>query len=103
MQRAVGARTRFEIVYRLTHGGDLRPAPLDELMDIDDSTLHYLLNKLVNVGIVEKRKRSDRDDNGLSTYYRVTALGEVTLTQGVEALLHREWDFLTAYNSSNDG
>lgn len=103
MQRAVGDRTRFEIVYRLTHGGDSSPAQLDEVMDIDDSTLHYHLNKLVDVGLVEKRKRTERDENGLSTYYRVTALGEVILAHGVEELLRREWDFLTAYDSSNDG
>lgn len=101
MQRAVGDRTRFEIVYRLAHGGDLSPTQLTERMDIDDSTLHYHLNKLVDVGLVEKRKRTKRTENGLYTYYRVTALGTVILEHGVEELLRREWDFRTAYDSGD--
>lgn len=103
MQQAVGDRTRFEIVYRLTHGGDMSPTQLDDLMDIDDSTLHYHLNRPVEVGLVEKRKRTERDEKGVSTYYRVTALGEVILEHGVEELLRREWDFQTADDSSADG
>ena len=100
MQRAVGDRTRFEIVYRLVHGGAMSPAELEAAMDIDDSTLHYHLNKLVDVGLVEKRKRTERDSNGLYTYYRATVLAEVILEHGVEELLRREWDFSEAYDSS---
>ncbi|MFB6309138.1 MAG: ArsR/SmtB family transcription factor [Haloarculaceae archaeon] len=99
MQRAIGDRTRFEIVYRLLHGGDTSPTELADTIEIDDSTLHYHLNELVDVGLVEKRKRSERDRDGLDTYYRVTALGEVILEHGVEELLRREWDFRTAYDS----
>lgn len=100
MQRAVGDRTRFEIIYRLAHGGDQSPTQLNERMDIDDSTLHYHLNKLVDVGLVEKRTRTKRNENGLYTYYRATSLGNVILEHGVEELLRREWDFQVAYDSS---
>lgn len=100
MQAAVGDRTRFEIVYRLVHGGELSPTELDDQMDVDDSTLHYHLSKLVDVGLVEKRKRTERDGDGLYTYYRVTVLGEVILEHGVEELLRREWDFAEAYDGS---
>lgn len=100
MQAAVGDRTRFEIVYRLAHSGDLTPTELDEMMDIDDSTLHYHLNKLRDVGLVEKRVRTERDSDGLYAYYRATVLGEVILEHGVEELLRREWDFSEAYDSS---
>ncbi|MFH5801639.1 helix-turn-helix domain-containing protein [Haladaptatus sp. CMAA 1911] len=102
MQAAIGERTRFEIVYRLVHSGEMSPTHLDEVMDIDDSTLHYHLNKLRDVGLIEKRIRTERDSRGLNTYYRATALGEVILEHGVEELLRREWDFNEAYDSSTD-
>jgi len=54
MHAAVGHRTRYEILYRLVHGGDMSPKELEGVIGIDDSTLHYHLNKLVDVGLVEK-------------------------------------------------
>lgn len=103
MQRAIGNRTRFEIVYRLVHGTTMSPTELEETMDIDDSTLHYHLNTLIDVGLVEKRKRTERESSGLHTYYRATILAEVILDHGVEELLCREWDFNDAYDSTADG
>lgn len=102
MQAAIGNRTRFEIVYRLSHTDELTPTELDSVMDIDDSTLHYHLGKLQDVGLIEKRVRTERDSEGLYTYYRATILGEVILEHGVEELLRREWDFSEAYDSSTE-
>lgn len=100
MQRAIGDRTRFEIVYRLAHHEDgMSPTELNELLEIDDSTLHYHLNALVDVGLVEKRKRTERGSEGTYTYYNATILGDATLEHGVEELMRREWDFKDAYNS----
>ncbi len=100
MQAAVGNRTRFEIVYRLSHADELTPTELGETMDVDDSTLHYHLGELRDVGLVEKRVSTERDSDGLYTYYRATILGDVLLEHGIEELLHREWDFSQAYDSS---
>ncbi|MWV39675.1 winged helix-turn-helix domain-containing protein [Natrialba sp. INN-245] len=100
MQAAVGDRTRFEIVYRLAHAGDMTPTELNEVIEIDDSTLHYHLNKLRDVGLVEKRVQTERDSDGLYAYYSATVLGEAILEHGVEELLRREWDFREAYDSS---
>lgn len=99
MQQSIGNRTRFEIVYRLVHAGEMSPAELNEVIPIDDSTLHYHLNKLVDVGLVERRKRTERTSEGLYTYYRATILAETILEHGVEELLRREWDFKEAYSS----
>lgn len=99
MQRSIGDRTRFEIVYRLVHGGSKSPTELNDAMEIDDSTLHYHLNELVDVGLIERRKRTERDSDGLYTYYRATVLAEALLEHGVEELLRREWDFSEAYSS----
>lgn len=98
MQAAIGDRTRFEIVYRLVHAGSMSPTELTDSMDVDDSTLHYHLNKLVDVGLAEKRKRAERSSTGLYTYYRATILAEAILEHGVEELLRREWEFLEAYD-----
>jgi DNA-binding transcriptional ArsR family regulator len=100
MHAAVGHRTRYEILYRLVHGGEMSPKELEAKMQIDDSTLHYHLNELIDVGLVEKRKRTDRGQSGLYTYYRATVFGEVTLTEGVDELIRGEQAFGEMYDSS---
>jgi DNA-binding transcriptional ArsR family regulator len=100
MHAAVGHRTRYEILYRLVHGGDKSPTELEAEMNVDDSTLHYHLNELVDVGLVEKRQRTERDQNGLYTYYRATVFGEVTLTEGVDELIRGEQEFEAMYDRS---
>jgi DNA-binding transcriptional ArsR family regulator len=100
MHAAVGHRTRYEILYRLVHGGEMSPTELEAALGIDDSTLHYHLNELVDVGLVEKRQRTERDQGGLSTYYRATVFGEVTLQEGVDELIRGEREFVEMYDSS---
>ncbi|MFC4440251.1 MULTISPECIES: winged helix-turn-helix domain-containing protein [Natrialbaceae] len=100
MHAAVGHRTRYEILYRLVHGGEMSPKELEEAMQIDDSTLHYHLNKLLDVSLVEKRQRTERGQDGLYTYYRATVFGEVTLTEGVDELIRGEQAFGEMYDSS---
>jgi DNA-binding transcriptional ArsR family regulator len=102
MHAAVGHRTRYEILYRLVHGGEMSPTELVEAMTVDDSTLHYHLNKLVDVSLIEKRKRTERGQDGLYTYYRPTVFGEVTLTEGVDELIRGEQSFAELYDSSAD-
>ncbi|SFK66621.1 DNA-binding transcriptional regulator, ArsR family [Halogranum rubrum] len=102
MHAAVGHRTRYEILYRLVHGGEMSPKELEAVLDIDDSTLHYHLNKLVEVGLVEKRQQTERDQDGLYTYYRATVFGEVTLTEGVDELICGEQEFEALYDSSSE-
>jgi len=102
MHAAVGHRTRYEILYRLVHNGEMSPTELEAEMDIDDSTLHYHLNKLVDVGLVEKRQRTELGQDGLYTYYQATVFGEVTLTDGVDELICGEQKFEQMYDSTND-
>jgi len=100
MHAAVGQRTRYEILYRLVHVGEMSPTELEEAIEVDDSTLHYHLKKLVDVGLVEKRKRTRRGQDGLYTYYRATVFGEVTITEGVDELIRGEQEFGHMYDSS---
>ena len=102
MHAAVGHRTRYEILYRLVRGGEMSPKEFEAVLQIDDSTLHYHLNRLVDVGLVEKRQRTERGQDGLYTYYRATVFGEVTLTDGVDELIRGEQEFETLYDSSDD-
>lgn len=102
MHAAVGHRTRYEILYRLVHRGEMSPKELEKALEIDDSTLHYHLNKLVKVGLIEKRQRTERGEDGLYTYYRATVFGTVTLTEGVDDLIRGEQAFEEIYDSSND-
>lgn len=73
---------------------------LEEVIDIHDSTLHYHFNKLVEGGLVEKRQRIDRGQEGLYTYYRPTVFGEVPLMDGVDELIRGEQEFEQLYDSS---
>lgn len=100
MHAAVGHRTRYEILYRLVHSGEMSPTELEEAIEIDDSTLHYHLKKLVDVGLIEKRQRTEREQDGFSTYYRATVFGEVTLTDGVDELIRGEQEFESMYDST---
>lgn len=100
MHAAVGHRTRYEILYRLVHGGEMSPKELEGVLSIDDSTLHYHLNELVDVGLVEKRQRTERGQDGQYTYYRATVFGKVTLTEGVDELIRGEREFERMYDSS---
>ena len=102
MHAAVGHRTRYEILYRLVHSGEMSPKELENALDIDDSTLHYHLNKLVDVSLVEKRQRTERGQDGLYTYYRATVFGEVTLTDGVDELIRGEQAFEDMYDNSSE-
>ena len=102
MHAAIGHRTRYEILYRLVHSGDMSPKELEEAIGIDDSTLHYHLNNLLDVGLVEKRQHTERGQDGLYTYYRPTVFGEVTLTQGVDDLIRGEEEFEAMYTSTSD-
>ncbi|NKE37416.1 winged helix-turn-helix transcriptional regulator [Natronococcus sp. JC468] len=100
MHAAVGHRTRYEILYRLVHGGEMSPKELEEAIRIDDSTLHYHLNELLDANLIEKRQRTERGQDGLYTYYRATIFGEVTLTEGVDELIRGERSFGELYDSS---
>ena len=98
MQRAIGNETRFRLLSVLVERGPMTPTELEELLDVPGNTLHYHLDELVDVGLVENRKRSEPDRGGLYSYYRATSLGEGILTHGVRELIDEEWAALEAYS-----
>lgn len=99
MQRAIGNENRFRILTYLVDEGDHSATELQEALDIASNTLHYHLAALVDVGLVENRKRNEPTSNGLYSYYRATSLGEGILEHGVRELMREEWDLLDAYSN----
>jgi len=97
MQRAIGNETRFRIVNYLVEEGAHSATELQAALDIASNTLHYHLDTLVDVGLVENRKRTEATSEGLYSYYRATSLGEGILEHGVRALMREEWELLDAY------
>jgi ArsR family transcriptional regulator len=98
MQRAIGNETRFRILHVLKERGDMSASELTEVLGLEANNLHYHLDKLVDVGLVQNRKRKTADRDGLFSYYRPTALGKGILEYGVEELMRREHDFLAQYS-----
>lgn len=98
MQRAIGNETRFRILHVLKERGDMSASDLKKVLGLEANNLHYHLDKLVDVGLVQNRKRKTADRDGLFSYYRATALGEGILEYGVEELMRREHDFLDQYS-----
>ncbi|WP_199243397.1 hypothetical protein [Halopenitus persicus] len=66
--------------------------------DISRARTTRHLDALIDVGLVENRKRKQPDTEGLYSYYRVTSLGEGILEHGVRELMREEWDLLDAYS-----
>lgn len=97
MQRAIGNETRFRLLYALIEEGRQSATELQEELDVASNTLHYHLDALVDVGLVENRKRKEPNSNGLYSYYRATSLGEGLLEHGVRELMREEWELLDAY------
>ncbi len=102
MQRAIGNETRFRILNQLLDAGSQSASELRDALDVESNTLHYHLDRLVAVGLVENRKRADANTDGLYSYYRATSLGEGLLTHGVRALMREEWELLEAYGDELD-
>lgn len=97
MQQAIGEGTRYRILYYLTTRGEASPKELKEGLDLRDNTLHHHLNKLVDVGLVQKRARNEANSKGLFTYYRASPFGEVILDHSVKKLMEMEEDFREMY------
>ncbi|WP_226040418.1 helix-turn-helix domain-containing protein [Natrinema sp. DC36] len=99
MQRSIGNETRFRVLNALVEVGSQSASELRDRLEIESNVLHYHLDELVDVGLVENRKRKESDSNGLYSYYRATSLGEGILERGVRELMRREWETLEEYSA----
>ncbi|MFC4544024.1 ArsR/SmtB family transcription factor [Halosolutus amylolyticus] len=101
MQRSIGNETRFRVLNALVEAGPQSASELRDRLGVESNVLHYHLDELVDVGLVENRKRKEPDADGLYSYYRATSLGEGVLEHGVRELMRREWDALEEYSDSS--
>jgi ArsR family transcriptional regulator len=97
MQRAIGHETRYRILRTLVANDELSASALADAVDVEPHNFHYHLDELVDVGLVDRRKRRTPDSRGLYTYYRPTAMGRGILEHGVDELMRREREFDDAY------
>jgi ArsR family transcriptional regulator len=102
MQRAIGEGTRYRLLHYLTTRDDASPKELKTTLDLPGNTLHHHLNKLIDVGLVQKRARNEADSDGLFTYYRASPFGESILEHGVTELMRMEDDFREMYGAAED-
>ncbi len=71
----IAERNRFAILYALRTDGKLSAKELGEALGRDENGLHYHLDRLVDAGLVENRKQSKPNTDGLYSYYELTGLG----------------------------
>lgn len=98
MQSAIGNETRFRILYTLKHEGDKSAKELRTQLGVAGNTLHYHLDELMDVGLVENRMRNEPEEDGVYSYYRASAMGEALLEEGIEELIRRDWESLDRYS-----
>ncbi|WP_134672232.1 winged helix-turn-helix domain-containing protein [Halorussus marinus] len=71
----IAERNRFAILYALSDEGKMSATELGEALGRSENGLHYHLDRLVNAGLVENRKQSKPDAEGLYSYYELSGLG----------------------------
>ncbi|MEE6209120.1 helix-turn-helix domain-containing protein [Salarchaeum sp. III] len=97
MQRVIGDSTRYRILTALLRNGESSASALADALDVPSNRLHYHLDTLQDVGLVQNRKRKDRGENGVHSYYVATGLAETLLEHGVAELISRERELLDRY------
>ncbi|USZ67293.1 helix-turn-helix domain-containing protein [Halorussus salilacus] len=98
MQSALGNEIRFRVLYTLNHEGPKSAKDLRTGLGVAGNTLHYHLDELMNVGLVENRVRNEPEKDGVYSYYRASAMGEALLEEGIEELIRRDWKSLDRYS-----
>lgn len=73
--QVVTSEPRFRALYQLVHANELSASKLAERLDMDKGTLHYHLDKLVNAGLVQNRRRTERRAGEAYSYYTATDIG----------------------------
>lgn len=101
MQKAIANPTRYRILRTLTLNGELSPSEIRGVVDVASDTLSYHLGELVDVGLVQKRKRRTPDSRGLYTYYKPTSMGTDILEYGVHELMRQEHEFNDTYSTEH--
>jgi len=100
MHKAIGNPTRYRILRLLVADGEMSPTEIEAELGIDDSTIHYHLNKLHDAHLIRKWMQSERGQDGTHVYYSATIYGRTTLQAGVQTLIEGEHEFHDMYADS---
>lgn len=88
--------TRFAICYTLQTDGTMSASELGDALNRTENGLHYHLGRLQDAGLVENRKRSNPNADGLYSYYELTGLG-ADLTDAAIEFIQQEKQALDEY------
>lgn len=88
--------TRFAMCYTLQTDGTMSASELGDTLNRTENGLHYHLDRLQDAGLVENRKRSKPNADGLYSYYELTGLG-ADLTNAAIDFIQQEKRALDEY------
>jgi predicted transcriptional regulator len=101
MQRVASHEIRHAILDSLIQGGPVSATELKTGLEVRSNKLHYHLEKLVDIGLIQNRKSKTREEDGFNSYYESTALAEILLEHGIRELIAKEHLLLDAYSSES--
>lgn len=92
----IAERPRFAILYALSDEGKMSAKELGEALGRSENALHYHLDRLVDAGLVDNRRRQRPDKEGMYSYYELTGLG-ADLIDAVTGFIRQEKTALEQY------
>lgn len=83
MYKTASSKPAFAILQALSEEGKLSASELEMLLDREDNNLHYYLRKLKRSALVRNRRDPNTGTEETYSYYELTDLGHVVLTEGL--------------------
>lgn len=83
MYRVAASEPAFGILRALSREGELSASELSTALDREDNDLHYYLRKLKRSALVRNRRDPNTGTEETYSYYELTDLGHVVLTEGI--------------------
>lgn len=103
MHRALGNRTRYEILWLLVQEGEMSLDAIEQKLSINDpKRVVDHVETLCDVFLTERWEQAERGSTGTATTYRPTVFGRVALTDGIHELIRGERGFSEMYGGNDD-
>lgn len=83
MYETAASEPAFSILCALSEEGRLSASELESALDREDNGLHYYLRKLKRSALVRNRRDPNTGTEETYSYYELTDLGHVVLTEGL--------------------
>ena len=103
MHRALGDRTRYEILWLLVQEDEMTLSAIEQKLAVDDKgRVADHVETLCDAFLIERWERTERGSTDTSTTYRPTVFGRVALTDGIHELIRGEREFSEMYSSDDE-